>query len=574
LIAQVRSTTLDRLSRSLSGDIDAIVLKALRKEPKHRYGSVEQLAADIIRFLSHDVVQARQGNWLYYSRRFARRHALGVTAGSAFLVFVISVAVVMSIQRQEIANALERATQQGQRAETVSEFMLDVFKAADPYIHFGKEPTARNLLEEASRRIHSDLSQQPTVRARLLEAIGRSFNRMGQPDRALPLLEESVEIQRQLHVNDSRMGSLLAELAIVQRELAKLEESDRSLSQALAILTTSDAPHTESQAQLLLDLGRLEMARSNTDQAQRHLQSALQLMNDLRGANDPEVGSVLLDLANVFVWKNDLEEAERIARRAADIYTRVPSEHPDRIVAESLLAQILLYRNEASAASPLFERVLAAQRLVYGSSNGPVADTLSYLAQVRVAENDYDAAEALMREALAIHKNAGSSESHRIGYLQTLLASVLLRRGESVQAEGLLRDTLDLFARTLPPDHQYVASAEYYLGEALLGNRKLSDAEAVLMASVNRWKRSDAPTWRAARSRNTLGEVLAQQGRETEGEHHLVMTFQELSTDPGADKEAIDRARDRLSKFYVDRGQRAKFDLLMQEQSARVAGHR
>jgi hypothetical protein len=138
----------------------------------------------------------------------------------------------------------------------------------------------------------------------------------------------------------------------------------------------------------------------------------------------------------------------------------------------------------------------------------------------------------------------------------------------------VLRDTLSLYENVLPPDHQYIASAEYYLGEALLGGLKLADAEAALTASMNRWKRSDAPAWRAARSENALGEALALQGRIADGERHLVDSFGELADDVGADKEAIDRARERIRRFYLDRGQRAKFDLLMQEQSARVAGNR
>jgi tetratricopeptide (TPR) repeat protein len=573
-LAEARGAAAEKLSRQLSGDIDAIVLRALRKEPQHRYSSVEQLAADITRFLNHDVVQARQGNWIYYSRRFARRHAIGVAASSAFFLFVAGVAVVMSIQRQQIAAALDRATEQGQRAETVSKFMMDVFKAADPYIHFGNEPTARNLLDEASRRIQSDLGQQPAVRARLLEAIGGSYRRMGRADRALPLLEEAVRIQKQVGLRDPKIGSALTELAITQRELARFQESDRTFGQALQSLKSLGNSDSEMQAQLLLDLGRLEMARSNPEQAKVHLESALRLMKRLRGDNDSDVASILLDLANLHVWQNDLQSAERFVRTATDIYTNVPPEHPDRIMAESMLAQIFLYRDDTAAAGPLFERILAAQRFVYGSNNAAIADTLASLGQVRLAQADYKSAESLLREALAIHKNAGSSQAHRVGYIQTLLAQVLMSRGELPEAEEFLRNTLELFSSTLPADHQYVASTEYYLGEVLLSARKLSDAEAVLMASMNRWQRSEAPAWRAARSRNSLGEVLALQGRSKEGEQYLVETFRELSSDPGTDREATEQARDRLERFYTSRGQRAKFDLLMQEQSARVAGNR
>ena len=92
-------------------------MRALRKEPDRRYSSVERFVADIRHHLSNEPVQARQGNWLYYTQRFVRRHTAAVAAGAGFLVFVIAVAVVMSIQRQSLATALDQATHDRERAE-------------------------------------------------------------------------------------------------------------------------------------------------------------------------------------------------------------------------------------------------------------------------------------------------------------------------------------------------------------------------------------------------------------------------------------------------------------------------
>jgi serine/threonine protein kinase len=562
LIAQSRSTTPERLTRQLQGDLDAIVLRALRKEPQHRYSSVEQFAADVHRYLTAEPVQARQGNWLYYGQRFARRHTLGVAAGSGFLVFVIGVAIVMSIQREQIAAALERARDDAQRAETVSEFMLDVFGAADPFIHFGKEPSARTLLEQAARRIQTDLDQQPAVRARLLETIGRSYRRMGQPERAIPFLKDALRLQESLRAESSRIGSVLMELATAQREAALYEESDRTFARALRVVEAAQDTQTEAYALLLADLGRLEMIRNDIDQAYLHFSKALELMRDARGPDDPEVGSLLTELSSVYVWKDDLEAAERMARAAVQTFARAPETYPDRIFAERELAEILMYRNRPDLAAPLFERSIAALRLIYGEDNAIIAETLGSLAQLRSAQGRYADAEELLRRALAIHRDAGSTIIHEIGFLQTLLASVLLNQQRYAETEPLLRDTLDLFARSLPADHQYVASAEHYLGESLLGQRKYADAEAVLTASMNRWKRTGAPAWRVARTQNTLGEVLHRQGRLAEAEEILTATYRELTLDSGADADAKRRAQQRIARFYAERGEAEKFTLL------------
>jgi tetratricopeptide (TPR) repeat protein len=325
---------------------------------------------------------------------------------------------------------------------------------------------------------------------------------------------------------------------------------------------------------LLVDLGRLEMVRGNTKQSAEHFQAALELLTALRGARDPEVGATLIDLANVLLWENRLEDAERTIGRAREIFARAPELHPDRIMADSILAQILLSGRKAKEAADMFEKVLNAQRFVYGSDNALVADTLGNLANVRLSQNQFSSAEKLSREALEVYSRIDSGAAHKIGYLQTTLGIALLKQRKFDEAETVLRETLELYAATLPQDHQYVASTEYYYGEALLGSQRLTDAEAVLMASMNRWKRSDAPAWRSARSRNALGEAVVRQGRTKEGEQILVETFRALASDSGADKEAQSIARDRLERFYVSHGQRAKFDALLQEQNARVAGNR
>ncbi|MET0987877.1 MAG: serine/threonine-protein kinase, partial [Steroidobacteraceae bacterium] len=109
-IAAARDVSAERLVRRLGGDLDAICMRALRKEPQHRYSSVEQLADDVRRYLASEPVSARQGNWFYYSKRFVRKHAFGVSAAAAFVLFVLAFAIVMSVQAQRIAAERDRAT--------------------------------------------------------------------------------------------------------------------------------------------------------------------------------------------------------------------------------------------------------------------------------------------------------------------------------------------------------------------------------------------------------------------------------------------------------------------------------
>jgi predicted Zn-dependent protease len=151
------------------------------------------------------------------------------------------------------------------------------------------------------------------------------------------------------------------------------------------------------------------------------------------------------------------------------------------------------------------------------------------------------------------------------GYLQTSLAQILMRQGRYTEAEAPVRQALDLYARTLPSDHQYVAAAEYVLGEVLLGTDRLPDAEAMLTASMNRWKRTDAPAWRSARSASALGEALYREGHLREAEKYLVIGYRELTAESGVDNMTRQKAHDRLAHFYESNGESKKMEALSLE---------
>lgn len=566
-IAQARGLTAEKLQRRLLGDIDAIVMRALRKEPQHRYGSIDQLAGDVRRYLANEPVTARQGNWLYYSQRFIRRNAVAVAAGVVFIAVAAAFTISLSIQMQRTAQERDRATQEGERAEKVSEFMLNVFAASDPFENPdpSKEITARELLERAARTIRGDLNEQPEVRARLLEAIGRAFRRQGQPDRAIAYLEDALHIRKQLsQPRDPHMGSLLAELAVAMRVAGRFEESDRMFQQALDIARTTESDRSIGYARLLVDLGRLEHERGHAERAATYLTQALDLTRELEGPRNAEVAAILNDLSGVRAWLDDLDGAERASREATSIYRETtPDMHPDRIVADYRLADVLYLKGQINEAGTILENTLRAQRLIYGNVNGYVADTLDSLAKVRADQGNLDEAEALAREAIATNAGARGAEHYGTAYLRQALAQILLKRSKYRDAETELRAALDIYAKTLPIDHQYVASAEFYLGEALLGTHQFREAETMLQASMNRWKRSDAPVWREARAANALAEALYRQGRVDAAEKYFVDSFRELQLAQNAPADIKQKAQERVTRFYTDRGQRHKLDELM-----------
>jgi eukaryotic-like serine/threonine-protein kinase len=557
-IASARDLSPERLARRLMGDLDAICMRALRKEPQHRYSSVEQLADDVRRYLAREPVAARQGTWLYYSQRFVRRHAFGVSAAAIFVVFVSAFAVIMSLQAQRIAAERDRATQERARAETVSTFMLDVFGAADPFVSQGREITARELLDQAGRRIQGDLSHQPEVRARLLEAIGQAYRRQGQFSRAVSYLSNAVQLRRQsLQSDQTPLAGALIQLAMAQRNDGQFEASEKSFEEASERLARSQEKRTLTQARLLAEMGRLHLVRGDLGQAEKYLTDSVALIRAIEGNRDPELADVLLELTSVHMWKGDLRAAEAAVREAVAInHATLPPLHPDRVLGDFQMAELLSNLGRHDEAGGLVEDVLKARRTLFGASSNEVADTLDALATIRERQGRLTEAQQLSRQALQAQERSMGSEHFLAGYQHASLGTLLLKGKNAAAAEQEARTALQIYGKTLPPDHQYVAAAEHLLGETLLAQRRFAEAETVLTASRSRWQRTNAPPWRAARTESALGEAVFRQQRADQAEQLLLEGYRGVAHDPSASAEARERTRERLTRFYRETGRR------------------
>ena len=135
--AQARDTSVRALARTLTGDLDTIVLKALAKLPADRYSTIAEFGDDLHRYLSGQPVQARPASWTYRARKFVIRNRLVVGAGTAISVALIAAAVV-SIWQARIARQQTAVAQQqtsvaqlvAKRAQAVQEFLVELFAAS------------------------------------------------------------------------------------------------------------------------------------------------------------------------------------------------------------------------------------------------------------------------------------------------------------------------------------------------------------------------------------------------------------------------------------------------------------
>jgi serine/threonine-protein kinase len=138
--------------RALRGDLDAIVLKALRKEPEQRYASAQALADDLRKYLSGHPVAARRQTAAYRAVRFARRHRALLLGTLAIAIVLGAYITTVTIDRIRIRSALNEATAGTHKAEQVTDFMLGLFDESQAGQSFSDTITARALLNRGLSR--------------------------------------------------------------------------------------------------------------------------------------------------------------------------------------------------------------------------------------------------------------------------------------------------------------------------------------------------------------------------------------------------------------------------------------
>jgi serine/threonine-protein kinase len=155
--AAVRDANAGRLRRVMSGDLDNIVLMAMRKEPERRYASAQQMASDIGRYLDGRPVIARRDTLGYRTRKFLQRNWAAAGAFAALLALLCVFAANSYLQAKRFAKerdlvAVQRASaeRERQRATEVSDFLVNLFRLSDPERSSGSQVTARELLDCAA----------------------------------------------------------------------------------------------------------------------------------------------------------------------------------------------------------------------------------------------------------------------------------------------------------------------------------------------------------------------------------------------------------------------------------------
>ncbi len=465
-----RRTTPKRLRRQLRGDLDAIILKALRKEPESRYPSVEQLAEDVERFLSGRPVLARADSLGYRVRKFVERHRLGVASAVGFTLLLVGYAATVTLQSQEIRAQRDLARAEAAKAEQVKGFLLDLFESADPDQAMGGEITARELLERGARRIDDQLSEQPEVRAEMLHVIGKIYWRLGALDRAQPLLEASLKLHQKLWPGDhGEVAQTMNDLAGTLRDRGNYIGAEQLYRQALAMRQRLFGTAHSKVTGSLHNLAKVLEVQGDYDEAEALLRQALDIDRQIHPSEQHrDIAVGLGTLGDLLLERGQLDAAATVLQQAQEIRRQLlGARHPSVGVGLRQFSELERLRGNPAGAELYARQALELHRRAHGNAHRDVAQDLDALGQALFAQGDLVAAEPMLREALALFERLLGSEHRSTAVTRTHLASLLAARGNPAEAAVAFRQALDALSAKLSPRHPEIADALLGLGSSL-----------------------------------------------------------------------------------------------------------
>ena len=488
LVAAQRGTTPDRLARVLGSEIETILHKSLKKSPAERYGSVAEMADDLRRYLDDQPIAARPDTVRYRAAKFVRRHRRAVGAIAGVSIAIVSIVAFYTLQ---LASERDRARLEAEKASRVSELLRSVLLTADPYRDPATPdtgvatPSVRALLDTLANRIGNELNDQPEVQAEMLTVIGRTYERLGFIDKALPLLERSLEIgRRSFRLPDARVAQTLNDLGVLQRRLGNFAAALPLLTEGLSMREALTGRDDKDFAVTLSESGRVLRDLGRLDEAERATRDALAIRTKLFGDEHRETATNKGDLGQLLLERGAVAEAERLFRENVATTERVLGvEHPNSAAAKNFLGTVLAVKGDFRGAEKMQREALVVRQRIFGAANPESAFAVQSLAGTLEMQGRNDEAEAMLSDAYHVVTSALGQDHPRIVSLAVDLSRVRIARGQAVGVELMLRRALEMRQRAYPAGHWRIAEVQALLGASLAAQGRRDEAEALMIAA-------------------------------------------------------------------------------------------
>ena len=492
-------------ARELRGDLDAILCKALERDPARRYISAVDMQEDLQNYLTRRPVQARVPTFPYRLGKFVRRNTLSVSLVGVLVGALIAGGTIVELQRHRTAQARDVAARR-------AEFIENLLSSADP--GSGKpNVTIAALLDSAAQELDQKLGGEPLVEASMLGMIARTNSSLGRYPEAMAASDRELAILRSYGGGALELGRALSTRGDVLRELGKWSDALPPLQQAVALLKPLHVPSDLCHA---LDTLGFVLAHTDQDKAAEstyHEEMSIEMAGDAQLRSEqmhPLYGLTILlgDQARYAEAAEFGRQAFEMARKA------LPADNPDLLNIETAYANTLATMHQSTAAEPLFRQVIAAQTRVLGPEHKATLLTkLALVADLLDQHRDGEAAELGLPVARSFEALLGADNLYAMGaWHQYGLAACGSHQEE--QGIAVLRRVAAARQRIYPQGSWVIYSSQLGIGVCLYHLRQYDESESTLLAAVAGLETARGPNFtRTQDGYRALRELYATTGK-------------------------------------------------------------
>ncbi|HTD27931.1 MAG TPA: serine/threonine-protein kinase, partial [Xanthomonadaceae bacterium] len=361
------------LARELAGDLDAIVAQALRKSPRERYGSVEQLADDLRRYLDGRPVDALRGRQWYRARKFLRRHAVAVAVSMTAMAMIAAFTGALWVQSQRVAHERDLARQRAKEVQQIARFEADMLKQVD------RTQAGRQLMDDMQAKYAAALVNAGVPdgeRAGKVVAFVAELQRVNATDAARDLIDRTT-LKPAISAIDEQFGNQPVVAATLRQVLAdryvEMGLYDAAMPLQQSALATrrrvlgEDHPDT---LQSINGMGELLEGQGKPREAEPYLREALEKRRHVLGEEHTDTVESIGNMGGLLADESKLSQAEPYFREALEKSRRVNGEESrETLRLIGSMGQLLEDQGKLSEAEPLLREAVEKMRHVLGEDN-------------------------------------------------------------------------------------------------------------------------------------------------------------------------------------------------------------
>jgi serine/threonine-protein kinase len=473
-----------KLRKQLRGDLDTIVLKALKKRPAERYGTVEAFAEDVERYLAQQPVRARPDRWPYRAGKFVLRHRYAVAAAAAVMTTAIAGAAASLWQAREAERQREVALRERSNADEVKNFVLAMLRDAGPQNAAGKVISPAEMLARARTRIDRIDPQRVAVRVELLGTVGDSLLMLEDAKAAESVLLQAIaEAQAGLDASDKRVLWAKSMLSQAYRRQNRYAEMRAVLEDILPRLRAREAELPNQLLAALVNLVNLNCGEYRMDECERAVDEGLGVLERRFGGRHVNGLLLLARRAETLAWRGQpargLEVAEQAVKLALEMHggnarhTMVLYARMARVHALAGLGRLDEALRESDALLADTEAAFAGRTRVY-------ALRLLAFAPILLEAGAVERALAFTEEGLAILSNYQEGDALSLGLAYAARGRALLAALRDAEAVAALAEAQRILRGALAADNEMLRAVAHDHALALAYAGRITAAVGLL----------------------------------------------------------------------------------------------